>query len=194
LFDVGKQIEWERLRDFLRLAKKAARSDSYKDTGEGESSNRQTVEIFVRFLTSKSGLFLKEPLVHELAEAIDGLASIGEASLLRMSAGFIRPLPGGNGPVNERRMEEVRSVLQVVQTALAEAAEGKSGPQRLGAMIEFLREVVSLTQDAQRRGEAEPVLAEFANVAQMVAAEVLEIRGSRAIRSVLRVIPSVDAA
>ena len=69
----GERIEWETLRIFLRLAKKAARSDSYREADAvSEGSSRETIELFFRFLTSNAGLFLKEPLVHELAEAIDG--------------------------------------------------------------------------------------------------------------------------
>jgi len=72
---IGEQIEWGTLKEFLRLAKKAARSDSYREADSADSVNssaRETIEVFFKFLTSKSGLFLKEPLVHELAEAIDG--------------------------------------------------------------------------------------------------------------------------
>ena len=70
---IGEQIDWGALKEFLRLAKKAARSDSYREADVAISSSRETIEIFFKFLTSKAGLFLKEPLVHELAEAIDGM-------------------------------------------------------------------------------------------------------------------------
>jgi hypothetical protein len=70
----GNEIEWVRLRDFLRLAQKAASSynPSRDDLDDKQNISRQTIELFIRFLTSRTGLFLKKPLVHELAEAIDG--------------------------------------------------------------------------------------------------------------------------
>lgn len=70
----GNEIEWVRLRDFLRLAQKAASSynPSRDDSDDKQNISRQTIELFIRFLTSRTGLFLKKPLVHELAEAIDG--------------------------------------------------------------------------------------------------------------------------
>ena len=71
----GQRIEWERLRDFLSLAQKAS-GKTYipgdTDNDSSAASPRQTLDLFVKFLTSKTGLFLKTPLVHELAEAIDG--------------------------------------------------------------------------------------------------------------------------
>lgn len=193
----GEQIEWGTLREFLRLAKKAARSDSYREADSADSVNssaRETIEVFFKFLTSKSGLFLKEPLVHELAEAIDGMASIGEANILRLSRGIIRPLPGGNGPVNERRMEEVRAVLSTVQAAVRESygsygGRNDSGVARIEAGLEFIRGVLELSQDSKRREEAAPVLAEIQSVIQLVAVEVLEIRGARAMRNALNLIP-----
>ncbi len=146
---LGDEIEWARLRDFLRLAQKAASSynPSKDDSDDKQSVSRQTIELFFRFMTSKTGLFLKKPLVHELAEAIDGMASIGEANLLRFTRGFLPPLPGMNGPVNNKRMEELQLVL-------------------------------------------EAMLAEISSVAQMVAVEVLEIRGTRAMRDMLRLEPA----
>jgi len=191
----GEQIDWGALKEFLRLAKKAARSDSYREADVAISSSRETIEIFFKFLTSKAGLFLKEPLVHELAEAIDGMASLGEANLLRLTRGIIRPLPGGNGPVNEKRMEEVRAVLSTVQAALSESygdigGRDASGAARIEAGLELLKGIVELSQDAKRREEAAPVLAEISSVIQLVAVEVLEIRGTRAMRNVLNLIPS----
>jgi aarF domain-containing kinase len=62
----GKEINWEQLRDLLRLAQKARAKYNPAD-GDGEDSanlSRQTIELFFKFLTSKTGLFLKRPLVH----------------------------------------------------------------------------------------------------------------------------------
>lgn len=187
----GDEIEWARLRDFLRLAQKAASSynPSRDDSEDKRSVSRQTIELFFRFMTSKTGLFLKKPLVHELAEAIDGMASIGEANLLRFTRGLLPPLPGMNGPVNSKRLEELRLVLETFQAALV--TEGTSGESasaraRMDALMELIRELVAIVNDEQVREEAGPMLAEIQSVAQMVAVEVLEIRGTRAMRSVLR--------
>merc|ERR1719287_431443 len=77
-------------------------------------------------LAEKAGLSLKEPLVHELAEAIDGVASMGESNLLRLSRGFVR-FPGGNGPINKKKMEEMQAVLKSFSVLLAnERDENKS--------------------------------------------------------------------
>ncbi len=184
-----KEVEWGRLRDLLVLAEKASKSyDPTKDSTDDEVSvSRKTIDLFLKFMTSKTGLFLKEPLVHELAEAIDGMASIGEANLLRLSRGIVRPLPGGNGPINERRLEEMKAVADVLQSALKIDADG-SGEirrKRLELAKEFAQEMLLILNDDKGRDYAGPILSELTNVIQMVAVEVLEIRSSRAIRGML---------
>ena len=83
-----ERIEWERLSDLLKLARKASvdydpsqkkkpnqsisNNNNDDDETDDIASNTETVDLFFKFLTSKTGLFLKTPLVHELAEAIDG--------------------------------------------------------------------------------------------------------------------------
>jgi len=185
-----REIEWGRLRDFLRLAQKAS-SPSYnakEEVSDEVSISRQTIELFFKFLTSRTGVFLKKPLVHELAEVIDGMASIGEANLIRLTRGLMPALPGMNGPVNSRRMEELRSVLDTFQNALLVKGEGAldSGRARVESLMDFIREMSVLLNDEKLRKDAGPVLAEVQSVVQMVAVEVLEIRGSRAMRSVLQ--------
>jgi hypothetical protein len=186
-----KEIDWERLRDLLRLAQKArSRYDpSVEEKEEDKASlSRQTIDLFFRFLTSRTGLFLKRPLVHELAEFIDGMASMGEANLLRASKGLLPALPGMNGPINTRVMKEMQMMLATFQDALsvetdASAGEGRA---RLEAMRELLTELITLMSDERLREDAVPLLAEVQSVVQMVAVEVLEIRGSRAMRALLR--------
>ena len=187
-----KEVEWRRLRDLLRLAQKASKSyDPTKDDDDDNnkaSVSRKTLNLFLKFLTSKTGLFLKEPLVHELAEAIDGMASIGEANLLRVSRGLIRPLPGGNGPINKRRMVELRAVVEIIQAAIEvddNTNDGTNRQERLELAREFATGLLSLFTDEKRRELAAPILAELTSVIQLVAVEVLEIRSSRAIRGVL---------
>ena len=186
-----REVEWGRLRDLLRLAQKASKSyDPSKDDDDDNkaSVSRKTLNLFLKFLTSKTGLFLKEPLVHELAEAIDGMASMGEANLLRVSRGLIRPLPGGNGPINKRRMVELRAVVEMIQSAIEvddDANDGSNRQERLELAREFATGLLSLFTDEKRRELAAPVLAELTSVIQLVAVEVLEIRSSRAIRGVL---------
>ena len=48
-----------------------------------------------------------------------------------------------------------------------------------------MNELILIVSDEKRRKEAEPILSEITSVAQLVAAEVLEIRGRRAIRRLL---------
>lgn len=162
--------------------------------------------MFFDFMTSRAGLFLKKPLVHELAEAIDGLASMGESNLLRTSGGLLPALPGMNGPINTKRMDEIRMMLETFEDALVArngqpesngAAVGNfggsrplavaQGRARLEAMIDFLRELSTHLGDERIRRDTGPLLEEVQSVIQMVAVEVLEIRGTRAMRSVLRV-------
>lgn len=188
-----KEIEWGRLRELLRLAQKATSkySTGSDETDDKASSSRQTIDLFFKFLTSSTGLFLKKPLVHELAEAIDGMASIGEGNLLRISRGLIRPLPGGNGPVNDRRMAEIRSVLDVVESALAiEGGTVEQGREQVESIVELLRGFITFVSDRRQWEEAAPILSEIQSVSQMVAVEVLEIRGRRAMRNALRLMPS----
>jgi len=181
----GREIEWERLRDFLRLAQKASQKyDPSKTEGEDKAVlSRQTVSLFSRFLTSRTGMFLKKPLVHELAEAIDGMASIGEANLLRF--GLLPELPGMNGPVNPRRMDEIGMMLDTFRDALL-AEEGNDGTARMDAIMEVFRAISSFLSNERMRQDAGPVLEQLQSVARLVAVEVLEIRGTRAIRSMVR--------
>lgn len=69
----GQEIEWERLREFLRLAQKASQTydPSSREEEDGKdvlvdksTISRKTLELFGLFLTSKTGIFLKKPLVH----------------------------------------------------------------------------------------------------------------------------------
>ena len=185
-----REVEWGRLRDLLQLAQKASKSyDPSKDNDEDKVSvSRKTINLFLKFMTSKTGLSLKEPLVHELAEAIDGMASMTESNLLRLSRGLVRPLPGGNGPINTRRMEEIKALVDVLQAALL-VNEDNNGDakrqERLDLAREFALGIFSLFSDEERRELAAPILAELTSVIQLVAVEVLEIRSSRAIRGVL---------
>ena len=145
---------------------------------------------------------MKRPLVHELAEAIDGMASIGEANLFRATNGLIPPLPGMNGPVNTRVMSEMKMILDTFQSALAVGTADDensgsdvggtttaSGQARLRAMRQVIEEISSLLTDERLREDAEPLLEEIVSVIRMVAVEVLEIRGSRAMRSILQLSP-----
>jgi hypothetical protein len=202
----GREIDWIRLRDFLTLAQKAASSyDPARDESNDKMTiSRRTIELFFRFLTSRTGLFLKKPLVHELAEAIDGMASIGEKNLLQATRGLLPALPGMGGPVNTKRMEEVNLLLETFQNALllnnnnnsnskgsdiddtTTTATASAAQLRIETILEFVQEIISLVNDDRMRQDAEPLLAEIRSVFRMVAVEVLEIRGSRAMRSVLR--------
>ena len=186
-----KEIEWERLRDFLLLAQKASKryDPSAGVEADGKSAlSRRSIELLGQFFMSRTGLFLKKPLVHELAEAIDGMASMGEATLMRR--GLLPSLPGMNGPVNEKRLDEIRVVLNTFQEALlVDSSGGPSGNSapRMEAIMELFREVSSFLADPMFRENSGPLLEELQSVAQSVAVEVLEIRGSRAVRSILRV-------
>jgi hypothetical protein len=185
-----KEIEWERLRDFLRLAQKASKSydPSLNDPDEKGTVSRQTIELFGQFMMSRSGVFLKKPLVHELAEAIDGMASIGEANMYRLSRGLLPVLPGMQGPVNERRMEEIRLMLDTFQDALVvDSGTEVNARARIDAIMELFREAQLFFNDERMRQGAGPLLEELQSVIQMVAVEVLEIRGSRAMRALLKV-------
>ncbi len=196
----GKEIDWVRLRDLLRLAQKArskynpADEDQEADDENSTQLSRLTIELFFKFMTSKTGLFLKRPLVHELAEAIDGMASIGEANLFKATNGLIPQLPGMNGPVNTRVMSEMQMILETFQSALATSNETENLPAaRLLAMRQVIDEIATLLTDERLREDAEPLLEEIVSVVRMVAVEVLEIRGSRAMRSILQISPSSAA-
>ena len=184
-----KEVEWGRLRDLLVLAEKASKSyDPAMDDDNKVGVSRKTIDLFLKFLTSKTGLFLKEPLVHELAEAIDGMASMGESNLLRLSRGLVRPLPGGNGPINTKRMDEMRAVADTVSSALLvgeDKSTGERRQERLKMAGEFAQSLLLVFSDQERRELAAPLVEELTSVIQMVAVEVLEIRSRRAIRGVL---------
>lgn len=183
----GEEIDWERLRDFLRLAQKASKKydpSKQDDIPGSETSSTLTIRLFAKFLTSRTGLFLKKPLVHELAETIDGIASMGEANLLRFSRGLIPLLPGSNGPINSRRMEEMRIMIDTLNDAISQRSGG--GVARMEAIMEILGEISSFLRRDEIQSESGILLEELQSVAQMVAVEVLEIRGARAIRTLVR--------
>jgi hypothetical protein len=122
------------------------------------------------------------------------MASIGEANLLRLSRGLIPVLPGMNGPVNQRRMDDISMMLTTMRDALI-VDNGPSGggpgydPRNLArreTLVDLVRAVSGFLGDTRFRNDAEPLLEELQSVIQMVAVEVLEIRGSRAMRSLLR--------
>jgi hypothetical protein len=123
------------------------------------------------------------------------MASIGEANLLRLSRGLFPVLPGMNGPVNTRRMDEISMMLGTFQDALivegrsteSDGSKDSKSLARMEAIIEIFRAVSGFLSDARLRQDTEPLLEELQSVIQMVAVEVLEIRGSRAMRAILRV-------
>ena len=187
-----KEVEWRRLRDLLVLAEKASKSyDPTEDAKEDDKVgvSRKTIDLFLKFMTSKTGLFLKEPLVHEIAEAVDSMASMGEGNVLRLSRGIVRPLPGGNGPINQHRMDEMKELVGVLQSALlvgeGEENFGEQRQERLELAREFAQALLLVFSNEERRELAAPILAELTSVIQQVTVEVLEIRSSRAIRGVL---------
>lgn len=186
-----KEIEWERLRDLLVLAQKA--SKAYEPSADDASADdkvnvsRRSIDLLSRFFTSRTCMFLKKPLVHEIAEAIDGMASMGEANLLRQSRGLFPVLPGMNGPVNTRRIDELRVAVDTFQDALLVSSEQDPNRARMEAMMQVFRAVSEFLSDERIRQDAGPLLEQLQSVIQMVAVEVLEIRGTRAVRSILRV-------
>lgn len=111
------------------------------------------------------------------------LASSGEANILRVTRGLIRPLPGGLGPVNESRMLEIQSVADLMVSAISERTNERGNME---VFMELSSELLSILGDEKKRKEAEPIISEVSNVATLVAAEVLEIRGRRALRSFLK--------
>ena len=129
------------------------------------------------------------------------MASVGEANLLRLSNGIIRPLPGGNGPVNLKRMEELSAFLETLQNALSVNSSSTSSTssgggqddidtrQRIESFMSLLNEVITLLSDEKRREESKPLLEEVSSVVRMVAVDVLEKRGSRFMRSILNLSP-----
>lgn len=131
------------------------------------------------------------------------MASISEGNLLRWSGGFIPVLPGMNGPVNTRRMDEISMMLTTLRNALvvevapvdskgnekskSESALSFSALARRETLAELVRAVSLFLSDPRLRYDSEPLMEELVSVIQMVAVEVLEIRGSRAMRAILRV-------
>jgi hypothetical protein len=61
---------------------------------------------------------------------------------------------------------------------------------RLEAMRQLVTEIATLVTDERIRDDAEPLLDEVRSVIQMVAVEVLETRGSRAMRAIFNVAPA----
>lgn len=112
---------------------------------------------------------------------------MGESNLQQFSRGLLPKLPGMNGPINRRRMDEISMMLETFRDALVQ--NNDSGEVRGDAIAEIFRAVLAFMSDARLRQDSGPLLMEVQSVIQMVAVEVLEIRGSRAVRSILRVQP-----
>jgi hypothetical protein len=93
-----------------------------------------------------------------------------------------------NGPVNSRRIDELRLLLDTFQDAIVvdDVGESASTRARMESFVELFRELVEIVNDDRMRQDAGPIISEIQSVVQMVALEVLEIRGTRAMRSVLR--------
>jgi aarF domain-containing kinase len=160
-----KEIEWERLRDFLLLAQKASKKydpSAVESTSAKATLSRRSIELLGQFFMSRTGIFLKKPLVHELAEAIDGMASMGEAELFRR--GLLPALPGMNGPVNNKRLQEIQTVLTTFQDALVTSSSpvgGSRSAPRMEAVMELIRELSSFLADPSFREESGPLLEEL---------------------------------
>jgi hypothetical protein len=126
------------------------------------------------------------------------MASIGEANLLRLSRGIVPALPGMNGPVNMRRMDEISLMLTTFRDALIvdttngtnnnnpSAIDNIRNLARMETLMDIIRAISSFLSDERLRQDAEPLLEELQSVIQMVTVEILEIRGSRAMRTILR--------
>jgi hypothetical protein len=90
--------------------------------------------------------------------------------------------------VNSRRMDEIRMMLDTFRDALIVEGNGpaeKQGRARMEAIMELFVEISSFLSDERIRQHTGPLLEELQSVIQMVAVEILEIRGSRAMRSLL---------
>ena len=133
------------------------------------------------------------------------MASLGEANLLRITGGLVPSLPGMNGPVNTRRMDEISMMLETFRDAIIVQRDNTNNnpdtttddnapnhawsPMELArteTVLELVRAVSSFVRETRQRQDAEPLLAELQSVIRMVAVEILEIRGSRAMRSILQ--------
>ena len=114
------------------------------------------------------------------------MASIGEASLQRVSRGLLPLLPGMKGPVNQKRMDEINMIVETFQDALVVRQGDDPTSSRFEAMVDVVSELRGFVSDPRLRENAEPLLEELQSVVQMVAVEVLEIRGSRAMRAILQ--------
>ena len=184
------------MRDLLQFAQKTKRNynpsngNSNSDDDDKTGVARQTIDLFFSFFTSKTGLFLKKTLVNELSEIVDSMASIGEANLLRVSNGFIRPLPGGNGPVNLKRVEKLASILDTLQSALSvdNIQQDMNARKRFESLLSLLNDVATIISDG---GSSQPLIDEVSSVARQVAVRVLEKRGSRAMRSIINLSPAL---
>ena len=136
------------------------------------------------------------------------MASLGEANLLRITGGLVPSLPGMNGPVNTRRMDEISMMLETFRDAIIvqrdnnmnnnpDTTTDDNAPNRAWSpmelartetVLELVRAVSSFIRETRQRQDAAELqlLEELQSVIRMVAVEILEIRGSRAMRSILQ--------
>ena len=95
------------------------------------------------------------------------MASVGEANLLRLSRGLVPALPGMNGPVNMRRMDEISRMLATFRDALVVENTSSRGTNRspidnirnvarMETLMDIFRAVSSFLSDERLRQEAGP--------------------------------------
>ena len=87
-------------------------------------------------------------------------------------------------------MKEIRALLDMLQvTFTRKNKDGQLLSEQNNVMVmDIFKELYEIVTDRKKMEGARPILAEFASVAQMVAVEILEIRGSRAMRKTLGIV------
>ena len=200
------RIEWSRLSKLLDLADKSADKsgpDKPGPAGEGEGEKAQSTllsqnkkdafELVARFLMSDAGLFLKEPLIAEIADTIDELASLGEINLERVTRGLLRAPPGGKGPVQGDRVDVVMGIGEEVRRSLDKMQKGEGGGSGGGdggggggggaevVFAAFTAWISEMRTDESKRSELGMVADAAGSVVREVAAQVVEKRGLRAV-------------
>ncbi|GMH99979.1 hypothetical protein TrST_g6176 [Triparma strigata] len=183
------RINWQRLNKFLSLAQSASSTstDTLLDSPSETKDTTDTLSLFFTFLTSDAGLFLKQPLVHEIAQTIDMLAIRSEISLENLTSGLIKFDKSARSNLDDSQLIAVSNFIEMLTTTLLKTTSAED-TDRLTAMRNVLSQVTSRLQEASNTKESRKKTLEIVeaatDVAREVAVEVLEIRSKRAVKQI----------
>ncbi|KAJ1412145.1 hypothetical protein B484DRAFT_178291 [Ochromonadaceae sp. CCMP2298] len=165
-------INWAQLEQFVSISSKAdaamggdfkalqgaqARSDIgkiYQNKAEGEDLTLDVASQILDYLLSDRGAFLREPLVTDVADALDALGLTAQ-SLLSLATNRLVPAPSQKP--DRAKVEQVLKLLENISGSIPRSPS-EGGPQEVAQQIigvstslgSLLQSVAGDSEDTQR--------------------------------------------